>query len=78
MRFLNEKNNEALERITVYLTHSEASELKDSLSALLETKSHHEHIPSEDYQKELTICIYNAECLDQFDERSRRLIESDI
>jgi hypothetical protein len=78
MRILNQKNDKALERIIIYLTFSEASELKDSVNSILETKSHHEHIPSDDYQKELTICIYDTDDLSSFDDRSKKLIKDDV
>jgi hypothetical protein len=78
MRILNEANDESLSRIIVYLTLSEASELRDSLMSILETKSHHEHIASADFKKELTISVYDPHRLESFDERSRTLIDEDI
>ena len=79
MRILNEKTDEAISHITLYLTLSEASELRDSLEALITNPlGRHEHIPSDDYSKEITVCLYDLNVLDNFNERSRRLIIQDI
>jgi GGDEF domain-containing protein len=78
MRILDEERDVSLNRATIYLTMSEASELRDSLDALI--KDHverHEHVPSDDYRKELTICIYDVDNLKFFNERSKQLIIQD-
>ena len=78
MRILNQDKDEALNRITLYLTMDEARELRDSLESLLAVPlGHHEHVPSEDYNKEVTVCIYDTTFLDKFDNRSRKLINED-
>jgi len=78
MRILDDHASKALERVTVYLTISEAAEMRDSLQALLSSPpGRHEHVPSDDYRKELTICIYDQGALVGFDDRSRRLILDD-
>lgn len=75
MRMLDEDRDSSLNRVTLYLTRSEASELRDSLDALMkDRRERHEHVPSEDYNKELTVCIYDAGDLKSFNERSKRLI----
>lgn len=79
MRILNEKTDESISHITLYLTVAEASELRDSLDSLISNPvGHHEHIPSDDYSKEVTICVYSPKNLDGFNERSRHLIMQDI
>jgi hypothetical protein len=78
MRLLNADADKSLKRVTVYLTQSEAEELRDSLLALLdEPCGNHSHVPSEDFQKELTVCIYREDDLTSFNARSQRLIQTD-
>jgi len=74
MRILNLDTNEKINQATIYLTNSEAKELKDSLDNLLEDNSRHEHISDDSYQTEITVCIYEKENLGEFDARSRKLI----
>src|SRR5262245_61840533 len=79
MRILDEDHDKALNRITLFLTLSEARELSDKLHGLLKgSENHHEHIPSDDFKKELTVTVYENHPLDSFDERSQRLISDDI
>lgn len=79
MRILDESGDKALNRVTLYFTASEAAELKDSLDALLADRlRQHEHISSDDYRKEVTICIYDVDKLSQFDSRSKKLILEDV
>jgi hypothetical protein len=78
MRILDSGTDRALGRITIYLTIPEARELRDKVENLLTDLQGHEHIPSEDYAKEITVCVYDAGRLEHFDERSVRLIQSDM
>jgi hypothetical protein len=79
MRILDEENDKALNGLTLYLTMSEASELKDSLEAILaDPIGRHEHVTSKDGSKEITVCIYDMGGLDQFDDRSKKLITDDV
>lgn len=79
MRILDEETNNPLHRVTLYLTLSEANELSDKVQSLLSaTNVHHEHVSSEDYQKEVTLTIYENHPIDSFDERSRKLIKDDV
>jgi hypothetical protein len=78
MRLLDEHADKPLDRITIYLTQSEAEELRDSVLALLrEPRGNHSHVPSEDFQKEITVCIYGADTIPTFNERSQKLILND-
>jgi len=75
MRILDENTDKSLENITLYLTLSEAMELRGSLNELIENpKNNHTHINDENYQKELTVCIYSTEDLNGFNTRSIDLI----
>jgi len=82
MRILDEDDDKARSRITLYLTASEAAELRDSLEALLSGPANfHHHVSSADQSKELTVCIYSPDkpdALGRFDERSRKLILHDV
>jgi hypothetical protein len=78
MRLLDQDADKTLDRVVIYLTQSEAEELRDSLLSLLgKPRANHSHIPSEDFQKEITICIYSADAISTFNERSQRLILND-
>jgi hypothetical protein len=78
MRLLDERADKALDRIAIYLTQGEAEELRDSILALLlNPRGNHSHVPSEDFHKELTICIYDADTIPTFNGRSQKLILND-
>ena len=79
MRILDQFSDCALNNAIVYLTISEAIEFRDSLSEIIENpKNNHTHILSEDYNKELTVCIYDIQNINEFDARSQRLIRDDF
>jgi hypothetical protein len=78
MRILDQDNDRPVNAVTLYLTKSEASELRDSLEDILaDPVGRHEHTSSNDYAKEITVCIYDLDHLASFDERSKRLILED-
>jgi GGDEF domain-containing protein len=78
MRILDEISDKSLENIILYLTFSEASELRDSLDDILKKPvNNHIHISSENIQKEITVCIYDINNLKGFNKRSMDLIIKD-
>ena len=78
MRILDEISDKSLENIILYLTSSEASELRDSLDQLLKKPlNNHIHISNENFQKEITVCIYDMNNLKGFNDRSIDLIIKD-
>lgn len=81
MRIYNEDTDRKVNKVTLYLTHDEAQELKDSLDLILRNneKHHHEHVPDreDDFKRQITVCVYKEDNLSSFDERSRRLILKD-
>ena len=81
MRILDGESNKPLNQITLYLTIEEVKKIKDSLEALLNRpRENHQHISSEDFTKEITVCVYDLEdpnLLNSFDERSIKLINFD-
>lgn len=79
MRILDESHDISVERATVLLTRSEAQELLDSLQSILTgSEGMHAHVPSEDYQKEITIAIYEPGHADGFNPRCQKLIQDNI
>ena len=78
MRLLNQDDDGVVQRLLLLLTQREAVELRDSLELLLANSAgRHEHISSEDYQKEVTIAIYDQTAVESFDSRSQILIARD-
>lgn len=77
MRLLNEDADTSFSRLTLLLTKAEASELLDTLESILRSPSGHEHVPSEDYGKEITVAIYDEAHVSAFNERCQRLIRTD-
>lgn len=78
MRILDQISDKSLDNIALYLTFSQASELRDSLNELLKNPlNNHAHIPNEDFQKEITVCVYDQNKLEDFNERSINLIVND-
>jgi len=79
MRILDEIRDNSVEQATLLLTRAEAEELHDSLQSLLENaKGQHVHISSNDYQKEITVAIYDPNHLDGFHPRCQKLIRENI
>ena len=79
MRILDENTDKSVNAVIIYLTKSEASEMRDSLAQILaDPIGRHEHVSNSDYTKEVTICIYDPDHLDEhFHERSKKLILED-
>ena len=79
MRILDVTTDKSIKKIILYLTNFEALEFRDSLNDLIKKPlNNHAHISSEDYQKEVTICIYGESNLNGFDKRSIELIKSPL
>lgn len=64
-------------RLILYLTKSEAGELRDALEAILSDPFGHTHVSSSDYRREITVCRYDVDSLAHFDARSRQIIVED-
>jgi len=80
MRILNQDDDKSTKNILILLTPSEAAELRDDLESLLHQNENnqHTHINDIEYSREITIAIYrDSENIDQFDERTQRLILMD-
>jgi len=58
MRIKNMATRAEWDRVVLHLSRKEAEELRDALEALLESKpGRHEHVPSEDFTKEITVAV---------------------
>ena len=79
MRILDPRHSKRLDGVGLYLTREEAIQLQSYLGQLLaDPGMHHVHLSSDNYQKEITVSIYNMANLEDFDERSKKLIKEDI
>ena len=74
MRILDNGSNRPLEEVTLYLTRAEAAQLAGYLQDMLTSGEHHSHLNDDEYARQMTVAIYTDENLNEFDERSRRLI----
>lgn len=79
MRILNQNTDKSLQDILLLLTKSEALELRDELERLLSSnqKDNHGHINDIEYQREITVAIYDDSNKNGFDDRTKRLIIED-
>jgi hypothetical protein len=78
MRILDEQRDCSVARVTILLTRVEAEELRDSLAALLSNGiGHHVHSASVDFQKEITLALYDDNNIHAFNDRCQRLIRED-
>jgi hypothetical protein len=80
MRISDDVSDKKLDRITLFLTESEALQLESYLRDFLKKsidKGLHFHLSSEDYQKEVTFCIYNPENVSALHHRAQKLIRDD-
>jgi len=55
----NFDTREQWNKVVIHLSRMEATELRDALTAILDKDGpgRHEHIPSSDFQKEITVLI---------------------
>ena len=78
MRLRDDKRDCSIDSATLLLTRGEAQELADSIRGLLAGgERRHEHVSSDNFQKEITIAIYDHSNVSEFDARCQRLIRDD-
>lgn len=78
MRILDQNSDKTVNNVILYLTYSEALELRDSLNDLLNKPlNNHTHINDESYKRELTVCIYDVNNLEGFNKKSIDAILND-
>lgn len=76
MRIYDFDNDRTIDNVVLYLTPAETRELYNGLARVIETPRRvHVHISSNDYQRELTLCVYRKEDIETFDEKSRQILE---
>ncbi len=79
MRILDNESDKKLNDISIFLSNEEVIQLRGYLNQLLENPQlQHQHLSSDDYQKEITICLYDEKNLNHFDQRSIKLIKEDL
>lgn len=80
MRILDIDTNKSTKNVLLLLTQSEAVELRDDLNRMLSLKkeSDHSHISDLEYEHEITVAIYGDDRINNFDERTKTLIENDF
>ena len=79
MKIFDEQNDRILDSITIYLTPSEAHQLGDFAKQLsLHPEDHHAHVDNLDSSVEITIAVYTPENINQFDVKSRAILQNEI
>lgn len=79
MRISDDVSDKKLDKVTIFLTEQEALQLESYLKQFLEKSKEglHFHLSSEDYQKEITFCIYDPEHIEKLHLRAQKLIRDD-
>jgi len=77
MKILNTDTNSPTKNICIYLTSAEALQMLGYLEQLVAEPDEHYHLNDEDFEREISLVIYNPNDLSGFDARSKRLIEND-
>jgi len=78
MRILDIDSNKKIDNIMILLTKKEIIQLLGYSKQLIDNPSaDHHHLSSDDYQNEITICIYDHENIDNFNPRVQKLIRDD-
>jgi len=76
MYIYDSDSDRTIDDVVLYLTIEEASELYDGLAKIIEKpRGNHTHVSSDDYQRELTVCIYRKEDIDTFDDKSQQILK---
>lgn len=76
MFILDEDSDKSVNCITVLLNKNEVQQLLGYAKRLLEnpSASEHYHLSNEDYQKEITLCMYDREEIDRLHPRMKKLV----
>lgn len=76
MYMLDDESNKRIRSLTLLLTKDEIKQLLGYARQLLEDKpsSDHYHLSTEDYQKEITLCLYEPTKIENFQPRIQKLI----
>lgn len=78
MRILSDETDKKLDVVSIFLTKKEAMQLQSYLTQLLDNPQlQHIHLSSEDYKKEISICLYDKTNLKGLHSRVIQLINKD-
>lgn len=78
MRILNDKSDSKLNTVSIFLTKTEALHMVGYLEQLIEGEGgDHSHLMSEDFDKEINICLYDPKNIANFHPRVQKLIKQD-
>ena len=78
MRIFDSESDKKLDTVMLFLTKVELQQLIGYAKQLLETpSSDHHHLSSEDYQKEIVLCVYDPQNVEKFSSRIQSLIHKD-
>jgi hypothetical protein len=78
MRIYDSSSKRVLTEVTLFLTPSEMRELADAADQLAgDAGMHHCHINDSTFAQEITVAVYTADNLSQFDDEARRIIGND-
>ena len=80
MRIYDDRTGRRLSGVTLILTESQIAQFQSFLENLLKSNEDgdHSHLSNEDYQKEITLCVYDPSKLSNFSSRVRKLIVEDV
>ena len=76
MYIIDEDANKKIDSVIIILNKNEIQQLLGYAKQLLEEvpSSDHYHLSSDDYKKEITICMYNSESINQLHPEIQKLI----
>jgi hypothetical protein len=80
MYIFDDRAEKKIDKTSLVLTEEELLQLESYLKFFLKKSKDnglHFHLSSDDYQKEITVCIYNPENLNALHDRVQRLIRYD-
>ena len=75
MRILDSDTDRALDGLLLEFDEHELAAFANAIEQLLRIPlGDHDHVYNEDYQKEVTVTVYDPDDLTRYNERSKRLI----
>lgn len=80
MRISDDISNKKIDKLILLLTKEEILQLEDYLKQFINKSKNdglHFHLSSEDYRKEITVCIYNPDNIKALHHRAQMLIRND-
>ena len=79
MKILNLEDKKILSSVDLFFTKEEALQLISYLNDLIKNPSHqHSHLENDDYNREITVWLYDKENFDDLPPKVKILIEKNI